>query len=224
MPTTHPGLLTDTEHGLTQAQDAQDAATVELAALKQKILDHGPDAVTAQELADAASQVEHAALATSHARNALEAAHQADRQQQLEALKDNILNTAGSPDEAVEAMRKLEEAAAYLIAMTSGRPQLIAQGTANMRRLAVPQATAGRAADGHAGLGWYDAGLGRSDGLLIDGRNITSLNPGILIAAAITRAARSQGYTTHHLAPALDINTPGGQAVDDPETYLRTRY
>lgn len=205
---------------LQDAQEQLTAATAAVDQLKAKILDEGPGAVTAEELGQAALAVEHAKLTLAHAAKQAEDQAAADRLEQLQLLKAQILRDAGDADTALDAMRQIETAAATLITACAGRQQLIGQASAAMRRLAVPQGSTVR--DAHAGLGWTDAGMGRSDELHVDGRRIASINPGMLIAAAIQRAAQQAGRSVGHLAPALQI---GGHAIlGDPAEWLRTRY
>lgn len=206
-----------------EAEQQLATATATVDQLKAKILDHGPGSVTAEELGHAALAVEHAKLAVQHAAKTAEDAAEAERQEQLQQLKAQILDQAGDVDTALDAMRQIEEAAALLITTCGGRQQLIGTATAAMRRAGVP-AHADGAADQHAGLAWSDAGMGRSDAVHVDGRTLNQINAGVLIAAALTRGAREAGYTTRHLTPALDITAPGGPAVNDPEAWLRARY
>ncbi|WP_405549767.1 hypothetical protein [Streptomyces microflavus] len=220
--TTHP--LAAAEQQLTNAIQTHAEATAVLGNLKQQILNDGPQAVTAQQLADAAASVEHAKLSTDHALTNLQTAQEDDRQGALNALKATILNKAGTPADALQAMRQLEEAARYLMATCVSRQQNIHQWTAALRQAGVPQAHAGTAADGHAGLGWAPAGMGQGDTVIVDGRRLATVNPGLLIAAALTRAARATGHGLGHLAPVVEVHAPQGLAVDDPDGYLHQKF
>ncbi|WP_331448018.1 hypothetical protein [Streptomyces xanthochromogenes] len=217
MPATHPGVLTDEQHELVQANTARTEAVDTLTALKQKILDHGPDSVTAQELADAAARVEHAGLAAQHAAVAAESARQADRRKRLDSLKSHILHEAGNAAEALDAMARLEDAAAKLIATCGGRQQNIARWIGAMRLEGVPEG------EEDAGLTWRQAGMGHSDSVTVDGRTIGQVNAGIIIGAALDRAARRTGYGVMHLQPSVLVDVDR-RAVDQPEAWLRARY
>jgi len=244
MPTTHPGMLTDTEHDVTSAERqladatrAQADATATLDKLKAKILEHGAQAVTAEDLAAATHAAEHAALATQHATRALEAARQAERHQRLEDLKANILEQAGDPAEALALMRQVEEAAGRLIDLCANRQRLIAQATATMRREGVPRYDPGgktrtnalgittnpytELSDEHAGLGWQDAGMARGDVVVVDGRRVTLVHPGVVLQAALARAARGRAA---HLAPALDVPPGAGPSDAELEQWVKARF
>lgn len=226
--------VADAEQQLADATRAQADATATLDKLKAKILEHGAQAVTAEDLATATHAAEHATLATQHATLALEAARQAERHQRLEDLKASILEQAGTSTEVLILMNTIEGAAARLIALCTNRQQLIGQATATMRREGVPRYDPGgkprtsalgittepytELTDQHAGLGWQDAGMGRTDAVVVDGRRVGIVSPGVLVAAALTRAARGRaGY----LAPALQVH---GAPVDDLEQWLKAKF
>lgn len=206
---------------LVDAEQQLTAATATLDQLKAKILGQGPGTVTAEELGTAALAVEHARLTVQHAGQQAMTEAEAVRQQQLHELKARILDQAGDVDAALDAMRKIQDAAAVLITACTGRQQLIAQATATMRKASVPPLSR-RAAAQNAGLAWSDAGMGRSDELHVDGRKIGPVNAGMLIASAIQQATRTAGCTPGHLSPALEVGGPS--IVGDPEVWLRTRY
>lgn len=206
---------------IAEADKQLTAATETLEKLKAKILDKGPGAVSPEELGDAAHAVEHARLTVQHAAEAAEAEAQRQRHTQLEELKARILDDAGDVDTALDAMHQIEQAAATLITACTGRQKLIGQATAAMRRARVPRHSEGQA-EQHAGLAWSDAALGHGDEIHVDDRSITSVNPGLLIAAAIQRAAQQAGSSTGHLAPVLQINGPA--IIGDPADWLRQRF
>jgi hypothetical protein len=214
--TTKAITLADAEQQLSKATDT-------LAALKAKILDKGPGSVTAEELGTAVLAVEHAKLGVQHATEAAVAQAEADRQQQLQELKAQILDQAGDADTALDAMTAIENAAAVLIEACAGRQQLIAKATASMRKAGVPRHIDGQA-DQHAGLAWSDAGMGRSDTVYVDGRRLAHLSPGLVIAAALERAARTAGCGSRHLQPVIEMRSTDRAALDDPDTWLRARY
>jgi hypothetical protein len=215
-------------------------ATDKLDTLKAKLLDHGPGAVTAQELAEAAAAVEHAKLTIEHAIKTAEDNAAAERLDHLRLLKHQILAAAGDVDGALDAMRQLEDAAAHLIATCAGRQGAINKWSAAMRAAGVPQyepqgksrTTADgrtntpytRLDDEHAGMGWTEAGMGRGDAVYVDDRRITQINPGTLIAAALERAARTAGYGIRYLQPAIEVHGRDQTALDNPEAWLRARY
>jgi len=216
------------------------SATETLDKLKQKILDKGPGSVSPEELGTAAHAVEHARLTVQHAAEAAQAEAQRQRHAQLEELKARILDQAGDVDQALNAMRQIEEAAALLIASCAGRQKLIGQAIAALRQAGVPRYEPGgktrttadgrvyeaytQLSDEHAGLGWSDAGMGRSDTVYVDDRKLTHLSPGLLIAAALERAARQAGYGIGHLAPVVQLQGSVRGAVDDPDAWLKARY
>jgi hypothetical protein len=208
---------------IADAEQQLAAATATVDQLKAKILDHGPGSVTAEELGQAALDVEHARLTIAHAVKAAEDIAAAERLDHLQLLKAQILDQASSVGIALDAMEQLQDAATILIRACGGRQQLIGQATAAMRKAGVPRHGDGQG-DQHAGLAWSDAGMGRSDSIHVDDRRITHVNPGTLIAAALDRAAREAGYTTRHLQPAIDV--PGTQPAltQDPEAWLRARF
>lgn len=208
---------------IADAEQELAAATATLDQLKAKILDRGPGSVTAEELGHAALAVEHAKLTVQHAGQHAQAQAEAERQQQLQLMKAQILDQAGDVDTALDAMRQIETATAVLITSCAGRQQLIAKATASMRKAGVPRHIDGHA-DQHAGLAWSDAGMGRSDEVHIDGRRLAHISAGVLIAAALDRAARQAGYGVRHLQPALDLRPANQELTADPETWLKRRY
>ncbi|MDX3458430.1 hypothetical protein PV396_41955 [Streptomyces sp. ME02-8801-2C] len=206
---------------IQEAEQQLTAATATLDQLKAKILDHGPGSVTAEELGTAALAVEHASLTIGHAVKTAETSIEAERQERLQLLKAQILEQAGDVDTALDAMRQIETAAAALIEACAGRQTLIGQATAAMRRDGVPQSS--EASDEHAGLGWADAGMGRSDAVYVDGRKIGYVSAGVIIAGALDRASRQAGRSVRHLQPAIDV--PVHQDIaQDPEAWLTARY
>lgn len=207
---------------LQEAEQKLTAATATVDQLKAKILDQGPGSVTAEELGQAALDVEHARLTLAHAAKQAEDQAAAERLEQLELLKAQILDQAGDVDQALDCMRRIEEAAAELITACTGRQKLIAQATAAMRRAGVPQGN--ESSDAHAGLGWTQASMGRADELHIDGRRITSVNAGLLVAAALARAAQQAGVSVGHLRPAVDVPGTHQALTHDPEAWLKTSY
>ncbi|MFD8521017.1 hypothetical protein ACFV2D_13505 [Streptomyces capillispiralis] len=207
---------------LTDAQQQLTAATATVDQLKAKILDHGPGAVTAEELGTAALAVEHAKLTLAHAAKHAEDQAAAERLEQLELLKSQILDQAGDADQALDAMRQIETAAAALIQACTGRQTLIAQATAAMRRAGVPQASEGQA-DQHAGLAWSNAFMGRSDELHVDGRRISNISAGVLIAAALHRALQQTKRGPGHLTP-IAIHSMTGDLINDPKAWLKAKY
>ncbi|MFC8667068.1 hypothetical protein [Streptomyces sp. NPDC057199] len=225
--------IADAEQELTKA-------TGTLTALKAKILDKGPGSVTAEELGEAVHAVEHAKLTVEHAGQQAQAEADRQRQQHLAELKAEILDQAGDVDTALDAMQQIETAAAVLIAACAGRQRNITQWTAALRQAGVPRYEAGgkirthadgrtygpatELTDEHAGMGWSDAGMGRSDAVHVDGRRLAHLSPGLVIAAALERAARTAGYGVRYLHPAIEVHSTDRAAIDNPEAWLRTRY
>lgn len=207
---------------LKDAQDQLTAATAAVDQIKAKILDQGPGSVTAEELGQAALDVEHAKLTLDHAAKQAEELAAAERLDNLQLLKQQILRDAGDTDAALNAMRRIEDGVAALIDVGAGRQQLIAQSAAAMRRAGVPRNTDGQA-DQHAGLAWSDATAFGSDAVHVDGRRIGNVNAGLLIAAAISRGCRTAGRSTAWLGGTVQVN--GDPAVDnDPETWLRKHF
>lgn len=224
MTAKHPGLLTDEQHGVVTASAAETEAVAALTELKQKLLDHGPDAVTAQELADAAARVEHAKLTVEHAAQVAEAAAKRQRLEELEEEKAGYLARAGSPEDALAAMRQIEEGVAYLVKYGTDRQGLISDGLRTLLRAKVPAVAVGQQQeDGHAGLGWDNGGLDGGDGIVIDGRRIGTLNPALLISAAIARGCRKANRSALFLSPVLQVDVDSA-IVTDPETWLSRRY
>lgn len=225
---------------IDEADRQLNKASEHLTNLKAKILDKGPGAVSAEELGDAAHAVEHARLTVQHAAEAAEAEAKRQRLARLQELKAEILDQAGDVDAALDAMRQIEQAAALLISTCSGRQKLIGKWTQALRAAGVPRYEAGgkirthvdgrtygpatQLTDEHAGMGWTEATMGRGDTVHVDDRKLTQLSPGILIAAALERAARAAGYGIGHLAPIVEVQGHAQGAVDDPETWLRARY
>lgn len=225
---------------IAEADKQLTSATETLEKLKAKILDKGPGAVSPEELGDAAHAVEHARLTVQHAAEAAEAEAQRQRLAQLEELKARILDDAGDPDTALDAMRQIQDAAALLIAACAGRQKLIGQATQALRQAGVPRYEPGgktritgdgrvyeaytQLSDEHAGMGWADATMGRSDTVYVDDRKLTHVGAGLLIAAALERAARQAGYGIGHLSPVVQLQGSVQGAVDDPEAWLKARY
>lgn len=207
---------------LQDAQAKLTSATAAVDQLKAKILDEGPGSVTAEELGAAALTVEHCKLALAHAAKQAEETAAAERLEQLELLKAQILDQASNAEQALDCMKRLEEAAAELITQCAGRQQLIAQATAAMRRAGVPQGSTPDQA--HAGLGWTDAGMGMGDAVHVDGRRIAGVNASLVIAAALTRATRQAGITVGHLRPAVDVTGTHQGLIDDPARWLHSSF
>lgn len=206
---------------LTDAQQQLTAATAAVDQLKAKLLDQGPGSVTAEELGQAALDVEHAKLTLAHAARQAEETAAAERLDQLQLLKQQILRDAGDVDQALDAMRQIEDGVATLVKACAGRQQLIAQAVNAMRRAAVPET--GDTTDKHAGLGWLAANIAGGEAIVIDRRRIVGLNPAMLISAAIARGCTTAGYSTGHLRPILDVD--GTTAVaQDPEAWMRKRF
>ncbi|MEU6567304.1 hypothetical protein [Streptomyces parvulus] len=208
---------------LTDAQAKLTAATAAVDQLKAKLLDEGPGSVTAEELGQAALDVEHAKLALAHAAKQAEDQATAERLEQLELLKAQILDQASNAGIVLGAMEQLEYAAAVIFRACGGRQQLIAQATTAMRKAGVPRDSEGQAGQ-HAGLAWSDASMGRGDSVHVDDRQINTISPGVLIAAALERAAREAGYSTRHLQPAVEVPSALPALTQDPEAWLRQRF
>ncbi|MFF0061085.1 hypothetical protein ACFYRC_05975 [Streptomyces sp. NPDC005279] len=235
MPTTVTRVA-DAEQQLTAATLAQADATAALGKLKAKILEHGAEAVTAEDLAAATHAAEHAALATQHATLALESARQTERLHRLEDLKASILEQAGDPTEAVALVRQIEDAATRLIALCADRQRLISRATAAMRGEGVPRYEPGgksrtnalgittnpytELTDQHAGLGWQEAGMTGSDAVVVEGRRVGLVSAGVLLAAALDRASRGR---SGHLAPALEVRRAAPQGAD-LEQWVRATF
>lgn len=213
----------DADQAVTDARNTYRVAQEHLDNLKAQVLTDGPDAVTAKELATAAGVVEHARLTVQHAIAELEKARGNERQQQLNQLKADILTTTGAPEDALNAMRQIETAVAYLVSSCVSRQRNIAQWMAAMQRAGVPAAVSVQKEDGHAGLGWSVASMAGGDAVVVDDRRIAPLNPGMLISAAVARGCRAAGQSTGQLAPVLSVDGTG-PVVDDPEAWLRKRY
>lgn len=211
------------EQAVADARNTYRVAQEHLDHLKAQILTDGPEAVSAKELATAAGVVEHARLSVQHALAELDTARGDERMQQLAQLKATILEGAGSPDDALNAMQLIEQGVAYLIATCAGRQRNIAQWTAAMQQAGVPAAIGQQLEDGHAGLGWTAASMAGGDAVLVDDRRITGLNAGMLIGAAVARGCRTAGYSTGHLQPVLSVDGHSS-VVDDPETWVRKRF
>lgn len=207
---------------LKEAQAELAVATAAVDQLKAKILDEGPGSVTAEELGAAALTVEHCKLALAHAAKQAEETAAAERLEQLELLKAQILDQASNADQALDCMRRLEEAAAELITQCAGRQQLIAQATAAMRRAAVPQGSS--IDEAHAGLGWTQASMGMGDAIHVDGRRIATVSPGVLVAAALARAAQQAGVGVGYLRPAVDVPGVHQALTQDPAGWLQSSY
>lgn len=218
--------MTTTAITVQEAEQQLATATATIDQLKAKILDHGPGSVTAEELGQAALDVEHAKLVIQHALKTAEDNAAAERLDHLRLLKAQILDQAGDPSAALDAMRQIEEAAAALIQACTGRQQLISHATAAMRKAGVPRHEPHDKArtTTDAGLGWSDAGMGRGDEIHVDGRRISSINPALLIAAALQRATKQTGRTVNHLAPVIELQSSAQGAAQDPEAWLRARY
>lgn len=207
-------------------QDAEQqlaAATATVDQLKAKILDHGPGSVTAEELGTAALAVEHANLAVQHAIKTAETTAAAERTARLQEKKARYLAEAGDPDTIRDAMDMIAEGTSVIMRFCTGRQKLIAQGIREMSQDGVPQGNPND--EQHAGLSWSQAGLGIGDRLYIDGREISTVSAGVIIASAVARGARAAGKKEPgHLAP-LDVNGAADPAaVNDPDAWLARKF
>ncbi len=215
--------VADAREALTAAQQThQDAHTVR-DGYKERIL-AGDVEVSTQQYADAAHALEVAALREQAAAAALQRAQHDARRQRLTALADQTKEKAGTPDAALNAMKRIEEAVADLVAVGAGRQQLIAHTTATMRKEGVPEhGFRDTLTDEHAHLGWKLAGMGHGDTLYVGDRVITDVNVGKLIGAAIDRGCQAAGRNVHWLRPVLEVN--GNRDIaQDPAAWLARHY
>lgn len=213
----------DARHALDQAQRAEDEAQAKLDSFRDRIL--GSDTtVSAEDYGNAAHELERAQLLTQAAAAALQRTEQAERLRRLAALSDDVREKAGTPAGALDAMARIEQAVAELVASAAGRQQLIARTTAAMRKEGVPALTPGDELTAeHAHLGWKIAGMGYGDTVYAGDRAISDVNVGRLIGAAIDRGCRTAGRSVHWLRPVLEVNSTGDLA-QDPAAWLAHHY
>lgn len=216
MTKTDPDPVEQATAALDQAQRAADQAHATLETFKDKILAGASD-ISSEDYAQAAHDVEHAELKLTAAALALQGAQEAARLRRLEGIKAEILAQTSTPEDALQDWRDLAELCGRIAARCHGR-RSIAQWTGQLRREGVPQVTRSDPPDqGHAGLGWIEAGMGVGDGVSIDGRAIHAVDPGMLIASAAIAGARAHGIKY------LRFNE-NAAITNDPERWFTTRY
>jgi hypothetical protein len=215
-----PTTVDPVEQALAQYEEAQraaDQARADLESFKNEILSGNED-VSAEDYATAAHASEHADLKKDAAALALDAARARARLTQLEAIKAEIVEETGTPEEALADWRALAEIAGRIAARCHARQRNINLRMGQLRREGVPRVgMTETTSPEHGGLGWAEASMGQSDTITVDKRRIQALEPGMLIAAAVLAGARTHGITY------LRLN--GNKALEsDPEAWFMSRY
>lgn len=212
-------------------------ASEHLTALKAKILDKGPGAVSPEELGDAANAVEHARLTVQHASETAEAEAKQQRLERLEERKARMLAEAGAPDELLDAMRQIEEGTAVIVAYCRRRGIAVDRWVKELREDGVPQLEPNgkvrtdihghthipylQPSAEHGDLGWQGEYMGRPSKVIhVGNRKISKTAPGILVGAALYNGARKGNGHPSDLVPQVDVDV--SPAVrNDPEAWVR---
>lgn len=209
--------VTGARDALRDAQRARDEAAARLESFKDRIL-AGDQDVSPTDYGDAAHELEHAELKVQAAAIALVAAERDARLRTLEDLRAEIIAETGTPEDALKDWHALAEIAGRIVARCNARQRNIVKWTRTLHRNGVPERDPKTGPDpDHAGLGWARAGMGVGDSVLVDGRRIQALEPGMIIGSAAVAGARAAGVNYLRL-------DPNPQIEDDPEHWFRTRY
>lgn len=230
------------EQALADAQKAAVDAQQRRADLEQKLLDHGHQAVTAEELGKAIHEAEHAELGLKAAQLALEGAHRAARRRHLEALADEITHDAGEHADILAAFNKMTEGATELLAIAQRRytslgrwiGALQAAGVPRLDKLdkvrELPDGTVTKpynhVTEEHAHLGWEVQDAWTRNAVTVGDRRIVDHGHGLLLAAAVKRACQQAGirptFFEHQLKVTLGANFD--PLVSDPEQWIAANY
>lgn len=176
--------------------------------LKARLL-AGDDTVTAEQLARAAEVAEWEDLRRRAAE--LKAAEEAEaaRLDAIREIRAKVLDAASLDDDQAD-IDAIAEAAARIIRRHKHRAEAVRQA---MRALAQQRVQDGQAVEG---IAWYKAGMGRPEGITVDGRTLgSSAHPGGPIADALNTACHSAGVQTQLLAPQLRIQASHKQPTPE---------
>jgi hypothetical protein len=186
------------ERQLADAVLAEQETAGALTALKDKIRETGPGAVSAEELLAATARADHARHGVGYAQRVMQDAHTAARLARLHDLKIEILETAGSAGDALSAINKIAEGVAELVALCAARQANFTRWAGIMRREGIGNNPAASEENGH--LGWVNSDWS-GDSLKVDGRTIRTTPPGILIEAALVKGTEAAGQRPGYLKP-----------------------
>lgn len=176
--------------------------------LKARLL-AGDDTVTAEQLARAAEVAEWEDLRRRAAE--LKAAEEAEaaRLDTIRQIKARVL-AAENLDGDQADMDAIAEAATRIIRRHKHRAEVVREA---MTALAKQRVKDGETVEG---IAWYNAGMGRPEGVTVDGRALGSYaHPGGPIADALNTACHSAGVQAQLLAPQLHIQASRKQPTPE---------
>ncbi|MFG1619524.1 hypothetical protein ACGFI3_42800 [Nonomuraea wenchangensis] len=132
---------------------------------------------------------------------ALQAAEQAeaDRLDAIRAIKASVL-AAESLDDDQADMLAITEAAARIITRHRERATAVGDAKGALMRQRVPEG------EQVEGIAWNNAGMGRPEGVTVDGRRLAASSyPGAVIADAILQALTDAGVRRQVIAPHVQL-------------------
>ncbi|MFI7134203.1 hypothetical protein ACIBQ1_51655 [Nonomuraea sp. NPDC050153] len=231
------------EQALADAQKTAADAQRRLDDLKQTLIDHGHQAVTAEQLGAATHELEHAKLGVTSAELALKGAHRAARLRMLEALAEEITHDAGQHPEVTAAFNKMTEGAAELLAIAERRYVHLHRWIGALQAAGVPRLDkydkARQLPDGtittpynhvteeHAYLGWeIKDGPWNQNAVTVADRRIVDHGHGLLLAAAVKRACQQAGVNPKFFEDQLDVTLGANfdPLVTNPEQWIAAHY
>lgn len=177
------------------------------AELRQRILDGGDVTPEAYERARTLAELDE--LQRQADQLAAQRQAEAARLDTIRQIKARVL-AAENLDGDQADMDAIAEAAARIIRRHKHRAEAVRQA---MRALAQQRVQDGQAVEG---IAWCNAGMGRPEGITVDGRTLGSYaHPGGPIADALNTACHSAGVQAQLLAPQLHIQASHKQPTPE---------
>ncbi|MFG1617357.1 hypothetical protein ACGFI3_31730 [Nonomuraea wenchangensis] len=167
--------------------------------LKARLL-AGDDTVTAEQLARAAEVQQWEDLRRQAAELKAAEEAEADRLDAVRAIKARVL-AAESLDDDQADMRAITEAAARIITRHGNRAQAVRDAIRDLAKQRVHDG-----GDPIEGIRWNNAGMGRPEGVTVDGRHLSASSyPGAVIADAILQALTDAGVRRQVITPHVQL-------------------
>lgn len=207
--------LVEARAALDDAQRAETEAEARLEDLRKRRLGGDKD-VTAEMYRDAAAAVDLAKVDVQGAVLQLQDAQRAARGEGLDDLRAEILAKTGTPERALKLWRDIAELCGELTALCKERQPNIPAWQRRLHQYGVAEGLTNTAPE-NRGLGWARAGMGWGDSVVVDGRRIQSLDPGMLIASAALAGALAHGIKFLRLDPNRAI-------TGDPDRWFGNHY